>query len=165
MCVNSYLIAVFHNLYFLACNEVMNIPMQSFMIYVSYLWNAPLSFLPSCLLWYLSFSYWFHRRFFFFFFFPFLATLQHVEFPAGQGIISKLQLQPKLQLWQHWIFNLLCWARNQTCVPVLPRCHSRNSPWKFLISWILNLIQLSCKCAINIFFQISYLLSWWVFWD
>lgn len=24
---------------------------------------------------------------------------------------------------QHWIFNSLCWARHQTCVPVLPSKH------------------------------------------
>ena len=28
----------------------------------------------------------------------------------------------KPQLWQHWILSSLCWARNQTCVPLLPRC-------------------------------------------
>ena len=27
------------------------------------------------------------------------------------------------QLWQCWILNPLCWARDQTCIPALQRCH------------------------------------------
>ena len=41
----------------------------------------------------------------------------------GPRIGSNPQLQPKPQLWQHWFLNPLCQARDQTCVPVLPRCH------------------------------------------
>ena len=41
------------------------------------------------------------------------------------GIRSKLQLQPVLQLWQHWILNPLHWARDRTCGLVLQRC------WRF----------------------------------
>ena len=52
------------------------------------------------------------------FFFTFFVTPWHMEFP-GQELV----LIPKLQLWQHQIFNPLCWARDETCVPVLPRCH------------------------------------------
>ena len=41
------------------------------------------------------------------------------------GIISKPQLQHKLQLWQRWILNPLCQARDQTCVLAL-QIHSRS---------------------------------------
>ena len=43
------------------------------------------------------------------------------------GIRSELQLWPTQQLWQHsWILNPLCPAWNQTCVPVLQRCHQSH---------------------------------------
>ena len=32
-------------------------------------------------------------------------------------------VETKLQLWQLQILNALCWARDQTWVPALPRCH------------------------------------------
>lgn len=38
------------------------------------------------------------------------------------GIISELQLQPELQLWQYQVLNPLCQAGERTCSPVLPRC-------------------------------------------
>ena len=38
----------------------------------------------------------------------------------GPGIRSGLQLQPKLQLGQHWILNPLCQAGDQICAPALP---------------------------------------------
>ena len=59
---------------------------------------------------------------FFFCFLPFLAP------PYGApraGVRSKLQLWPKLQLLQSCILKPslpLCWARDQTCIPGLPRC-------------------------------------------
>lgn len=50
-----------------------------------------------------------------FLFFIFLAT--------PPGIRSEPQMEPKPQLWQHWILNILWRAGDQTCIPVLPRCH------------------------------------------
>ena len=50
----------------------------------------------------------------------FLASPTAFRVPRP-GIRSKPQLRPMLQLWQQWIFDPLCWARNQTCVPVLQR--------------------------------------------
>ena len=44
-----------------------------------------------------------------------------MEFP-DQGIRSKSQLRATLPLWQHQVLNPLPWARDQTCVPALPRC-------------------------------------------
>ena len=42
----------------------------------------------------------------------------------GPGIRSKLQLQAMPQLWQCQILNPLCWAGDQTCIPVLQKCRS-----------------------------------------
>ena len=41
----------------------------------------------------------------------------------GPGIRSKLQLRLMPQLWQCWIPNPLCWARDGTCIPGLQRGH------------------------------------------
>ena len=59
---------------------------------------------------------------FLFIYFSFLATLWHMAFPSP-GIRSEPQLQSKLQLWQHWILDPLCWARDQICISALSRCH------------------------------------------
>ena len=40
----------------------------------------------------------------------------------GLGIRYEPQLQPMLLLRQCWILNPLCWASNQTYIPVLQRC-------------------------------------------
>ena len=40
----------------------------------------------------------------------------------GSGIRSEPQSWPMPPLWQRKILNLLCQARDQTCVPALPRC-------------------------------------------
>ena len=47
----------------------------------------------------------------------FLAAPQHREVP-GPGTRSKPQ-----QLWQRWILNPLCRARDRTCIPELQQCH------------------------------------------
>ena len=39
------------------------------------------------------------------------------------GIRSEPRLRPKPKLWQRQIPNPMCQARDQTCVPVLPRLH------------------------------------------
>ena len=39
----------------------------------------------------------------------------------GPGTRSEPQLLPKPQLWQCWIFNLLCQAGDRTYIPALPR--------------------------------------------
>ena len=74
----------------------------------------------------------------------------------------QLQLQPKLQLWQCQIFNQLCWARDQTCVPVFPRCHQSHCAtagtplfncWKTKLSGSLQRIKLYTVCH-------YYLLQW-----
>ena len=46
--------------------------------------------------------------------------------PLGYGVLmpvirSQVQLLPKPQLRQHQLLNLHCWARDQTCVPLLPK--------------------------------------------
>ena len=56
-----------------------------------------------------------------FFFFLFLATL-------GPRSRSKSQLRPMPQLCQCQILNPLCWARDQTCIPVLQSCHQSHCP-------------------------------------
>ena len=59
---------------------------------------------------------------FYFFFLFFLGRPVAYEVPRP-GTRSELQFQSKPKLWQHWILNLLCWARGRTCVPALPRHH------------------------------------------
>ena len=55
------------------------------------------------------------------------------------GTKSNLQLWPMPEVWQRWIFNLLCQASNQTCIlgaaeiPPISLCHSENSS-PFLVS-------------------------------
>ena len=53
-------------------------------------------------------TYFFFRFLFLFLFFDFLMTYG----VPGPEIRSEPQLQPKLQLWQHPVLNLLCWARD-----------------------------------------------------
>ena len=53
------------------------------------------------------------------------------------GIRSEPQSRPKLQLRQCQIFNPLCWDRDWTCVPALPRyrpslCSTAGTPVLFL---------------------------------
>ena len=56
-------------------------------------------------------------------------------------------VETKLQLWQLQILNALCWARDQTWVPALPLCHSRNSPFRpgFGVKAPAALLELSAK--------------------
>ena len=89
--------------------------------------------------------------FFFFvyvFLFSFLVALWHMEFPG--------------QVQQRWILDPLCWARHQTCIPALQRCHlllchSGNSLSILLIFRcsldILGTSSLSDSYITNIFFQ------------
>ena len=52
--------------------------------------------------------------------------------PAARGVSSLVRdhipnaVPTKLQLHQHQILNPLCPAGDQTCVPVLPRCHQSH---------------------------------------
>lgn len=60
-----------------------------------------------------------------FFCFSFLGHPMAYGVPRP-GIRFQLWLPRKLQLWQHQIFNLLGRARDQTCVPALPRRHQSH---------------------------------------
>ena len=40
--------------------------------------------------------------------------------PTAYGDLGP-EIRSKLQLWERWILNLLCWAGDQTCVPALLR--------------------------------------------
>ena len=90
--------------------------------------------------------------FVFLFFFSFLAAPLHMVF-LGPGIRSEPWLQPKPQLQQWWIFNPLCWVRDWTCVPSLPRgrwshCATAGTPtqviflnyiWTMFLHQIINI--------------------------
>ena len=54
-----------------------------------------------------------------------------------QGWVQ-LQLWPKPQLWQYWIPNPLCYAQDQTCIPVLPINH--QSPCTTEGSWKMTFL-------------------------
>ena len=41
-------------------------------------------------------------------------------YPAAYGI-SGSGIRSKPQVWQRWIPNPLCWARDPTCIPLFPR--------------------------------------------
>ena len=76
--------------------------------------------------------------FFFFFFFFGCPVVHAVPLP---GIRSKLQLQPKPQLWQCQIFNPMCQAGDQTGIPVLLRhlqsyCTTAGTPPHFVLETI-----------------------------
>lgn len=60
-----------------------------------------------------------NRNYFFSFFF-FFACLEAYGVP-GQGVRTKPQLRPKLQLWRCHIVKPLCWAGDWTCDLLLPR--------------------------------------------
>ena len=85
--------------------------------------------------------------FFFFFFFPLFGHPAAYGVP-GPGTRYEPQSQPKPQLWQCWILNPLCQARDWTCVPHTPKMlpiplhHSRNSCFCFLL--ITYLQQYPC---------------------
>ena len=61
------------------------------------------------------------------------------------GIRTELQLQPSLQLWQHWILNLLCWAGDLICVLVLQR-HGQSH---CAIAGTLVSVFLIDSCSVN----------------
>ena len=71
----------------------------------------------------------------------------------GPGIRSEPQLLPMPQLWQCQIPNPLCWARDQTYIPALPRhcqscCITAGAP-KFLsfkIKFCVCLCAHKCYC-------------------
>lgn len=57
----------------------------------------------------------------FFFLFGFLVVFGHTA--AYAATEPGIRAEPQLQ--QRWIPNPLCWVRDQTCIPVLPRgCRS-----------------------------------------
>ena len=59
-------------------------------------------------------------HFYYFLFFSFLAAPLHMA--PGPGISYEPHSQPKPQLLQRWILNLLCHSRDRTCIPTLPKC-------------------------------------------
>ena len=66
------------------------------------------------------------------------------------GIISEPQMQPKLQRWQCWILNPLCWARDGTCILALPRCHQSHcaivgTPLSVFMLYFIILITIVLK--------------------
>ena len=87
--------------------------------------------------------------------FPFLAALQQMKF-LSQGIKSKPHLQHKPQLQQCQLPNPLCQARDQTCIPVIPRCwwshcFTMGTPVEWLLSvfmTILSVLFLSLKLGL-----------------
>ena len=81
-----------------------------------------------------------------FFFFPGCPAAYGAPRP---GIRSELQSPPKLKLQQCQILNSLCWARDRTRVPLLPRCcqspwatHGNSSPWGI---WLINCAEQKTK--------------------
>ena len=85
----------------------------------------------------------------------------------GTGIRSKQQLRPKPQLWRRQILNPLCWAGDQTCVPVLPRHHCSRCRVNPVLSGI-TIYQILCLIGIpertekiggNFFFPSDFLKS------
>lgn len=54
-----------------------------------------------------------------FFFFSFSATPWHMAFPGQES-------------YQSWILNLLCQARDRSCVPLLQRHSGNSTSWRFM---------------------------------
>ena len=89
---------------------------------------------------------------------PFLSFRPTAYGVPGPGIRSKPQLQPVLQLWEHRILNPLGWARDQTCIPVLPRhCQSHCATAReFLRSSLRNARDIYiCVCVLFLSFFVS----------
>ena len=92
-------------------------------------WNAPRTFPDypnpqsflylSCGFYHIYVSPVLFKKIFFLFF---LSGRPIAYVVPGLRIRSEPQLWPTPQLWQSWIFNPLCWAGNQTCIPARQRC-------------------------------------------